>query len=241
MRLRIASMIAVTAAVVSTSAMAADLPAKAPPYVPPAPVWNWSGFYIGGHVGAAFSGNDSFSSDVDFLTSGNRDAAFMGGGQIGADYQFGSNWVIGIEGQISGISSGDRVFTDTFGTFRDRTEWLASVTGRLGYTWGPGLLYAKGGVAFRDTGGLTMVSVFDPTFFVDRSDTGYTVGGGLEYMFSPNWSAKVEYQYFNFDNTSITTLGFNTGTFLNYRDDFHTVKVGLNYRFNWGSPVLARY
>ena len=241
MRLRIASMIAVTAAVVSTSAVAADLPAKAPAYVPPAPVWNWSGFYIGGHVGAAFGGNDSVNTDVFALTTNNRDAAFMGGGQIGADYQFGSNWVIGIEGQISGISSGDRTFTDTFGTLRDRTEWLGSVTGRLGYTWGPGLLYAKGGVAFRDNGGLTMVSVFDPTFFVDRSDTGYTVGGGLEYMFSPNWSAKVEYQYFNFDTTTVTTLGFFTGTGLSYRDDFHTVKVGLNYRFNWGSPVLARY
>ncbi len=93
----------------------------------------------------------------------------MGGGQIGADYQFASNWVIGIEGQISGISNGDRTFTDAFGTLRDRTEWLASVTGRLGYSWGPGLLYAKGGVAFRDDGGLTMVSVFDPTFIVDRS------------------------------------------------------------------------
>lgn len=241
MRLRIASMIAVTAAVVSTSAMAADLPAKAPAYVPPAPVWNWSGFYIGGHVGAAFSGNDSFNTDVFGLTTGNRDAAFMGGGQIGADYQFASNWVIGIEAQISGISNGDRTFSDGFGTLRDRSDWLGSVTGRLGYSWGPGLLYAKGGVAFRDNSGLTMVSVFDPTFLVDRSDTGYTVGGGLEYMFSPNWSAKVEYQYFNFDNTTITTLGFNTGTGLSYRDDFHTVKVGLNYRFNWGNPVLARY
>jgi outer membrane immunogenic protein len=235
-------MIAVTAAVVSTSAVAADLPAKAPPYVPPAPVWNWSGFYIGGHVGAAFAGNnDNFTSDVFPLTNGNRDAAFMGGGQIGADYQFASNWVIGIEAQISGISNSDRTFTDGFGTLRDRSDWLGSVTGRLGYSWGPGLIYAKGGVAFRDNSGLTMVSVFDPTFFVDRNDTGYTVGGGLEYMFSPNWSAKVEYQYFNFDNTNITTLGFNTGTFLNFRDDFHTVKVGLNYRFNWGSPVLARY
>lgn len=242
MRLRIASLIAVTAAVVSTSAMAADLPAKAPPYIPPAPVWNWSGFYIGGHVGAAFRGDDSFSSDVFGLGGGNNDAAFMGGGQVGADYQFSSNWVIGIEGQISGISSGDRTFADGFGTLSQRTDWLASVTGRLGYTWGPGLLYAKGGVAFRDNGGLTMASLGDPTFFVDRNDTGYTVGGGIEYMFSPNWSAKVEYQYFNFDNTNVTTpLGFASGTFVNFRDDFHTVKVGLNYRFNWGSPVLARY
>jgi outer membrane immunogenic protein len=242
MRLRIASMIAVTAAVVSTSAMAADLPAKAPPYIPPAPVWNWSGFYIGGHIGAAFGGNDSFNTDAFGITTGNRDAAFLGGGQIGADYQFGSNWVIGIEGQISGLSNSDRTFTDGVGTLRDRSDWLASVTGRLGYTWGPGLIYAKGGVGFRDNSGFTMVTPFlDPNFRVDRNDTGYTVGGGFEYMFAPNWSAKVEYQYFNFDNTNVSTVGFNSGTFVNFRDDFHTVKVGLNYRFNWGSPVLARY
>jgi outer membrane immunogenic protein len=241
MRLRIASLIAVTAAVVSTSAVAADLPMKAPPYVPPAPVWNWSGFYIGGHIGAVFGGDNGFASDVLVLNGNNRDAAFMGGGQVGADYQFGTNWVIGIEGQISGLSNSDRTFTDGFGTLRDRTDWIASVTGRLGYTWGPGLIYAKGGVGFRDNNGLTMVSLGNPAFVVDRNDTGYTVGGGLEYMFSPNWSAKIEYQYFNFDNTNITTLGFATGTGLNFRDDFHTVKVGLNYRFNWGSPVLAKY
>lgn len=242
MRLRIASMIAVAAAVVSTSAIAADLPTKAPPvYVPPAPIYNWSGFYVGGHVGAAFAGNDTFNTDAFGINNGNRDAVFMGGGQIGADYQFASNWVIGIEAQISGLSNGDRTFGDGFGTLRDRTQWLGSVTGRLGYTWGPGLIYAKGGVGFRDNNGLTMVSLGDPTFFVDRSDTGYTVGGGIEYMFAPSWSAKVEYQYFNFDNTNISTLGFATGTGLNYRDDFHTIKVGLNYRFNWGSPVLARY
>ncbi len=80
----------------TASAFAADLPArtytKAPAYVP-APIYNWTGFYIGGHVGGAFAGNSSF---------GNNDGRFLGGVQVGADYQFAPNWVLGIEGQYPG-------------------------------------------------------------------------------------------------------------------------------------------
>ncbi len=119
--------------------------------------------------------------------------------------------------------------------FSDKQKGLASVTGRLGYTWGPALLYVKGGWGYSDytstlTGPGGAVSV--------NSDTnGYTVGGGLEYMFTQNWSGKVEYQYFDFGNTS-----WNIGaTAFNVKNDQHTVKAGLNYRFNWGGPVVARY
>jgi outer membrane immunogenic protein len=243
---------ATVAALASTSAFAADMAArpyiKAPVYAP-APVYNWTGFYIGGHVGAAFGGDDGYTSDfpAGTLASSNRDAAFMGGGQIGADYQFAPNWLVGIEGQISAISSGDRRFTDTvdLGSLRDRNDWIASVTGRLGYTWGPGLIYAKGGVAFRDSGGLTALNLVPGDIVTtDRNDTGYTVGAGLEYMFAPGWSGKVEYQYYNFDRTNISTLlapGSFSGTAISYTDDIHTVKVGLNYRFNWGGPVVAKY
>jgi len=132
------------------------------------------------------------------------------------------------------MSNGDRTFTDGALIARDRSDWLASVTGRLGYTWGPGLIYAKGGVAFRDDNGLSA----NIPGVTDRKSTGYTVGGGLEYMFAPAWSAKVEYQYYNFDTTS---AAFTDGTALSYKDDLHTVKVGLNYHFNWGGPVVAKY
>ncbi len=73
----------------------------------------------------------------------------------------------------------------------------------------------------------------------NRESTGYTVGGGFEYMFAPAWSAKVEYQYYNFDTTHVST---NAGLgALSYKDDLHTVKVGVNYHFNWGGPVVAKY
>ena len=225
----------------TASAVAADLPArtytKAPVYAP-APIYNWTGFYAGVHIGAAFGGDDGFATNIVGLTGSSRDAAFLGGGQIGADYQFAPNWVVGIEGQISGLSNNDRRFTVGVDSIRDRSDWLASVTGRLGYTWGPGLIYAKGGVAFRDDSGLAATAGFLPAV-TDRNSTGYTVGGGLEYMFAPAWSAKVEYQYYNFDTTNVVT---NAGLgALSYKDDLHTVKVGVNYHFNWGGPVVAKY
>jgi len=222
----------------TASAVAADLPArtytKAPVYA--APIYNWTGIYVGAHIGAAFGGDNAFAATDPALTSSKRDAAFLGGGQIGADYQFAPNWLIGIEGQISALSNSDRTFTNGADTFRDRSDWLASVTGRLGYTWGPGLIYAKGGVAFRDNAGLAATAGFLPAV-TNREDVGYTVGGGLEYMFAPAWSAKVEYQYYNFDTTTVAY----PGNALSYKDDLHTVKLGVNYRFNWGGPVVARY
>jgi len=69
---------------------------------------------------------------------------------------------------------------------------------------------------------------------------GFTVGAGLEYMFAPNWSAKVEYQYYNFGDTTFTT-GPAPIVGVRFRDDEHTVKAGLNYRFNWGRPAVAGY
>ena len=229
----------------TASAVAADLPArtytKAPVYA--APVYNWTGFYAGVHIGAAFGGDDGATTNIPGLVTSNRDAAFLGGGQIGADYQFAPNWLVGIEGQISGLSNSDRNFTTVDGVLRDRSDWLASVTGRLGYTWGPGLIYAKGGVAFRDDGNFafTVANLATP-FVIGRETTGWTVGGGLEYMFAPAWSAKVEYQYYNFGDTNFSTVaGSTTPAAFSYKDDLHTVKVGVNYHFNWGGPVVAKY
>ncbi|MES2167359.1 MAG: outer membrane beta-barrel protein [Pseudomonadota bacterium] len=239
------------ASIVSASAADMGRPyTKAPVYV--APVYNWTGFYVGAHIGAAFSGNDSVDQVLPApaafpLTSSDRDATFLGGGQVGADYQFAPNWLIGIEGQISGLANSDRRFTSTFSggvVVNDRgAQWLASVTGRLGYVSGPLLIYAKGGVAFRDDSDVTFtVANLATPFVFGRDTTGYTVGGGLEYMFAQNWSAKIEYQYYDFGRTNFSTVaGSTTPVAFSYRDDLHTVKVGVNYHFNWGGPVVAKY
>jgi outer membrane immunogenic protein len=122
------------------------------------------------------------------------------------------------------------------------TNQLGSVTGRLGYAWGPALLYAKGGYAWRgnDTIGVSVGGV--PVAFTTDANhrDGYTVGAGLEYLFAPNWSVKGEYQYYNFGSTAFTT-GPAPIVGARFRDDDHTVKLGINYRFGWGGPVAARY
>jgi outer membrane immunogenic protein len=142
--------------------------------------------------------------------------------------------VLGLEGDISGLDYKRSV--TVYGDYlQQKTDWLASITGRLGYTWGPGMIYAKGGVAFRDNGGF---STTNTDYSADNKSTGYTVGGGLEYMFAPAWSAKVEYQYYNFDKSTVYYRGVADAR---YDSDIHTVKVGVNYHFNWGGPVVAKY
>ena len=213
-------------------ALAADLAArpytKAPPYVA-APIYNWTGFYIGGHVGGAFGGDNNILAPG--FASGN-DGRFMGGVQAGYDYQFAPNWVMGLEANYS--------FLDTSSSFANRG--LGSVTGRLGYTWGPALLYAKGGYAWRDGNNLGVSVAGLPVGFPTDGNhkDGYTVGGGLEYMFAPNWSAKAEYQYYNFGNTTFATGPADIAG-RSFRNDEHTAKVGVNYRFGWGGPAASRY
>src|SRR5438876_19109 len=127
-------------AAMAAPAFAADLPprpyTKAPAYTAPQVVYNWTGFYVGGHVGGAFAGDNSLQGS---------DARFLGG-----------------------------------------------------------------------------------------------VQGGFEYMFAPNWSAKAEYQYYNFGNTTFTTGPADIAG-RSFRNDEHTAKVGVNYRFGWGGPAASRY
>jgi outer membrane immunogenic protein len=224
--------------VTAAPALAADLPprpyAKAPAYTAPEAVYNWTGFYIGGHLGGAFAGSGNIQGDS---------ARFLGGLQAGADYQFARNWVVGVEAQYSWLPSnntGGVLFPGgSFAT--ESTNGLGSVTGRLGYTWGPALLYAKGGYAFRDSSlGVTNAGVPQTFATSGNRNDGYTIGAGLEYMFAPNWSAKAEYQYYKFDNTKFTggpadVLGAS------FRNDEHTVKAGINYRFGWGGPEASKY
>jgi outer membrane immunogenic protein len=226
--------------VFAAPALAADLPArpytKAPAYTAPEAVYNWTGFYIGGHVGGAFSGGNSLQGS---------DGRFLGGVQGGFDYQFATNWVIGAEAQYSWLANsnnGGVLFPGSGTLVTSNTDQLGSVTGRLGYTWGPALLYAKGGYAWRDNPNVAASVAGTPVAFTTDSShkDGYTVGAGLEYMFAPQWSAKIEYQYYNFGSTTFTS-GPADVVGSRFRDDEHTVKAGINYRFGWGGPVAARY
>jgi outer membrane immunogenic protein len=229
-----AAVLVAFAAPASAADMAARPYTKAPAYTAPQVVYNWTGFYVGGHVGGAFAGDNSLLGN---------DARFFGGVQGGFDYQFAGNWVVGAEAQYSWLTNNNNGVLFPGGTLvTSNNNQLGSVTGRLGYAWGPTLLYAKGGYAWRDNANLTVVNAGLPAAFTTGGNhkDGYTVGAGLEYMFTPNWSAKAEYQYYNFGNTT-----FNTGPAdivgARFRNDEHTVKAGLNYRFGWGGPVVAKY
>jgi outer membrane immunogenic protein len=228
---------AVVMVALAGSARAADLPAqtytKAPVYTAPAAIYNWTGFYIGGHVGGAFAGDNSLQGS---------DARFMGGVQGGFDYQFAPNWVVGVEGQFSWLNSNNTgVLLPGGAQITSKNDNLGSATGRVGYTWGPALVYAKGGYAWRDNNNLGVNVAGTPAAFTTNGDhrDGWTLGAGLEYMFAPNWSAKAEYQYYNFGSTTFTS-GLPAVVGSRFRDDDHTVTVGVNYRFGWGGPLAGK-
>jgi outer membrane immunogenic protein len=234
--------VALVALGATVPALAADLPArpytKAPAYV--APLYNWTGFYVGGHIGGAFTSDNNFGG----LTTGNNDnGRFLGGLQFGGDYQFAPNWVIGGEFQYSWLGSNNNgiIFPGGF-LYTNNQRALGSVTGRIGYTWGPALLYVKGGYAFADDSESLFNGGGTPLAFALTGDrrNGFTVGAGFEYLFTQNWSAKLEYQFYDFGSSSFT-IPTGLAQFGSFRTDDHVVKVGLNYRFNWGGPVVAKY
>jgi outer membrane immunogenic protein len=237
-------------AVIATVALGAALPAaaadlgprgyRAPPPPPVyAPIYNWTGFYLGGHLGGAFGGGNNFGG---LALASNNDARFLGGVQVGADWQFAGNWVIGAEGQYSWLSKNNAValFPGPFAYNNDQGG-LGSVTARLGYSFGPALVYVKGGYAYSNNRETLIAGLTSVPFLLSNDHTnGWTIGGGVEYMFAPNWSAKAEYQYYDFGNSHFV-LPVQLAPFGSFQNDVHTFKVGVNYRFNFAGPVAAPY
>ena len=203
----------------ATQALAADLRMKAPPPVaPPVMIYNWTGFYIGAHVGGAWVDHDIFDPLIGLGISTDK-SGFLGGGQVGFNYQpLGSNWVFGVEGDIAWVDiDNNHICPAVAFNCSHNHNWLATVTGRLGYTWDALLLYAKGGAAFAHH---EFIGPDAFGFLVSESNTrtGWTVGAGLEWGFAPNWSAKVEYNFMDFSND---TLAFH-----NVETQINVVKVG---------------
>jgi outer membrane immunogenic protein len=247
--------------IVSASAgSAADMAVKAP-YVAQPPEFSWSGFYVGVHAGYNWSSNNWTSGglveDPTFLVTPMKPKTdgVLGGVQAGANYQIAS-WVVGMEADWAFLSrrgSSDGTLLQNgapaFGGFTITTtgtskiDWLAQFTGRAGYALDRTLFYVKGGVAAGETSdnfSLTQVQPGGPTSFIDfgtKNNTlvGWTAGGGIEHFFSPNWSAKVEYNYVDLGSTS-EKFNFVSGvTSLTFRENIEhklqIVKVGGNYKF----------
>jgi outer membrane immunogenic protein len=214
----------------------------------PLPVYNWTGFYIGAHGGGALADSSSIGSDDAFDQGPTRlnlaPRGFLGGAQAGYNVQAG--WaVFGIEAEVGylGDLRKEVVTSDDFMSVR--YGWYSTLTGRLGVALGNTLVYAKAGGAWArienvagDLDGAALLP--DATDFtnVSKTHSGLALGGGIEHAFAPNWSLKAEYLYLNFDDVISTNLDGET---YRHRNDVHTAKLGINYRFGAAAPVVARY
>jgi len=214
------------------AAQAADMPLKAAPYAPP--VYNWTGWYIGAHIGGAWSDNTFTLRDDDRFEDsterGRHRSSVFGGGQIGYNFQSGS-LLFGAEVDLGSMNPRSTVeFRNDTGDFASiRGGFYGDITARLGYVAGPWLLYAKGGGAFLDTRFRTNEE--SDVFSSSKTTWGWAAGAGIEYMVSPAWSIKVEYLHFDFGRTTIATGTIDT---VRFEPGADTVKFGLNYRFGGG-------
>jgi len=215
------------------AATAADLPQR-PIYNPPAavvaaPAPTWTGCYVGGNVGGAFS--NASANAVTSQVSANG-SGFAGGGQIGCDYQFGGGFVVGIRDMFDATSnnkSGTFAAGPLAGNVANfNNQWFDTLTARFGYAVAPAwLLYFQGGGAWVHTStNVTAAGVQIAQGSNSRS--GWTVGGGAEWMFAPHWSTFLEYNYMDSGQNTFATI---TGASVTGKWTQSTVLLGVNYRF----------
>ena len=258
MRKTLLGPIVVLASGLATSAIAADLPIKTP--MPVTPVFSWTGCYLGGHVGGGGGSKDmtdpvqlvqdtlnGAGTTVGVTTVTTTPTGAVIGGEIGCDYQFAGNVVIGIEGTASGttMKASSTVglpagLPGNVALVQANNDFLASVTGRIGYAFDTVLVYARGGFAV--AGDKYDVSGGDfngggPFHFQGVDNRyGYVVGGGVDWAFARHWSMNVEYDYYGFGNGNVLMtdqVSTLTGV-VNIRQSVQVIKVGLNFHM-WGT------
>ncbi|KAA2234746.1 outer membrane protein [Salinarimonas soli] len=248
----------------TVAAGAADLPRRAMAPVAPilsVPVFTWTGFYVGVHAGYAFGDSDIRTTGVLQGNINNVNAlarppslsvdkeGFIGGAQIGFNYQFGM-FVAGIEADLSYTDLSETqtyASPTTFGaalagtrsTLSQDLEYLGTVRARLGVSFDRALVYVTGGLAYGDVS-------YRADFFTSggalqfagrKSDVevGYTIGAGVEYAFTNNLTLKAEYLYYDLGSRNVqvdSIPGVGTGAYVSrFETDGHIARVGLNYKF----------
>jgi len=217
-------------------ANAADMPARAPAYKAPvamAPAWNWTGFYVGVAGGGGW-GSTRHTNEFNNATSGTNDSLNGGifGGTYGYNWQLGSSFVAGFEGDISWSGIRDS-FTNNNpfcgpAPCVTNLKWLGTDRARFGFVWDRFLAYATGGIAYGSVQATCcgIPAISDET----RWRTGYAVGGGIEAMLAANWSAKLEYLYVNLgEKTNYQALTIPAGEKVLVTSNI--VRLGINYHF----------
>jgi outer membrane immunogenic protein len=265
--------IAAITSLLATSAFAADLPmrtyTKAPAYVEP--VYNWTGFYIGGNVGYSWGR----SSDTSTLTNGAGTVlltstdktdlnGIVGGGQIGYNWQM-QNWVWGLEADIQGTDEkGSRDFVCPTGfclapaflapnggtvpaTLSQKIDWFGTVRGRAGVLVTPTvLLYGTGGLAYGEVKSSESIGLVPSLFSTTSTNVGWTVGAGIEGAIGGNWTAKLEYLYVDLGRVSgsfLTPFAALGGGFItsNFSSRITDNIVRVGVNYRFGGPVVAKY
>ena len=267
MRKVVVACVALSALAVTGPAFATDLPLKAPPYAPPAPVYDWTGFYLGINGGYSWGNSSTSYSGTDAITglpftplsmSQSMDG-WLGGGQIGYNWQFNRNWLLGLEADIDGTSQkGSAALPSVSGTFgvialfpftttaslSQSLPWFGTARLRLGVLpsdhW---LLYVTGGLAYGEVDSSSTISNTTTTGAgtttvtmsgsQDTTKVGWTIGGGVEWALAAHWSAKLEYLYMDLGTVSGAFTGVGAYSTLvtssHVTDDI--LRAGFNYKF----------
>lgn len=234
----------VAIAALSSGAQAADLGVARGPVAAAiiAPIFGWTGFYVGLQAGYAWGS----ASATQYVTgtntiidvSGYSPNGFVGGVHIGYNYQI-NNFVVGLEADLEGASINGRFTYPNGDAWRSRVTVQGSIRGRAGVAVDRALFYVTGGLALSnlqdsgiDVGGATVSQ---------SGRAGWTLGAGLEYAFTPNWTARVEYRYTDYGSRRFN-LAPVAGSDAAFRNRFHTVRLGVSYLFSTGpGAVVARY
>jgi outer membrane immunogenic protein len=225
-------------------------PPGPPPMAPPPPVPGpgaivpplpypcfWNGFYVGANLGGAWVGEDFVDASGNTFSLNN--SGFIGGGQLGYNYQIGSV-VLGAEWMFDGISLNLPAVNGNAIDASANTRWVTTFAARFGWSWDRWLIYGKAGAGFVGTN----VSIVNPTtgasVTTSNDNSGLLVGAGAEWLFAPNWTVKLEYDYLALSNLSVSpTTAAAAGVDGGSGRNLQMFTVGVNYLFNWS--LVPRY
>jgi outer membrane immunogenic protein len=212
----------------------------------------WTGYYLGVNGGGGWGDSNNLIFTDTVPGAGNAGAfdrkGGFGGIQAGYNWQgglgLGNSWVFGVETDFQGSEINSSFFRTAsyFGTTafdgRQGVDYFGTVRGRLGYALGNTLIYGTGGFAYGNVitkMHLTATTVGGTTNYLHNADTetGYTVGGGVEYIFVPGWSVKLEYQYIDLGDQGLSGVASNPRIDrTKVENNFNTARIGINYHLN---------
>ena len=242
MRSSLLSLLAGTAAlaIAASAAQAADLPSRyaPPPMVAAVPLFTWTGFYVGVNAGYGWNTNDS-NTFIDpvfgVVSGGGSDGGFVGGGQIGYNYQF-SQFVIGLETDIqyADIGNGRGTFGQGFAGNNNNGNWFGTVRARAGFAFDRALVYATGGLAYGDIGDRSAFIAPDGPVRRQRQQHQHRLGARrrcrIRVHQQPDGEVRRslrEPQSHNNNNFGVFVGNNNSGN-----TEFGVVRAGLNYKFS---------